>query len=98
MPGGVIWNATDRTGGPVDDVFAALRRSFTDLHIERLAATHPADDDNVWFLTRQGKEVEVQIDSMPNGSPPFLLESDVDSDRASDAETAVEILSRWLRH
>jgi hypothetical protein len=92
---GIDWGSSDVTGGPVDEVFAALRRSFADLKIERLTVAHPADDDNVWFITRG--TVELQIDSMPDGAPPFLLESESERERAEDADAAIERLTEWLR-
>ena len=96
MTRGADWGATDLTGGPVDEVFASLRRSFSDLRIERLTVTHPTDDDNVWFLTLHSKGIELQIDSMPDGAPPFLLESDTEQERAEDAASAIVKLTEWL--
>jgi hypothetical protein len=44
------WTGADRTGGPVDEVFDKLRRNLPGLIVERLEATCPADDDNVYFI------------------------------------------------
>jgi hypothetical protein len=96
VSGGIPWGATDLAGGPLDDVFAALRRLFADVHIERLAVTHPADDDNLWFISRPGGSGELQIESMPNGSPPFLLESDSARSRTSSTSEVVRTLTEWL--
>jgi hypothetical protein len=93
---GVAWEPADLTGGPIDEVFAALRRSFSDIRIERLSVTHPTDDNNVWFITRASVGTELQIDSMPNGAPPFLLESDSDGARTEDASEAIQRLTEWL--
>ena len=54
--GGIVWGAGDLTGGPVDEIFGALRARFTDLWIERLRVTHPADSDNLWFVGRHGSD------------------------------------------
>lgn len=94
---GIAWGPTDYTGGPVDEVFAALRSLFEDVQIARLMVTHAADDNNVWFITRSSKNVELQIDSMPDGTPPFLLESEDERGYAEDANDAIEKLSEWLR-
>jgi hypothetical protein len=93
---GVAWGPGDLTGGPIDEVFNALRRSFSDIRIEHLSVTHPADDDNVWFISRMGAGIELQIDSMPNGAPPFLLESDSGRARTEDASEAIQRLTEWL--
>lgn len=96
MTGSVVWGPADLTGGPVDEIFADLRRSFDDIHIERLTVTHPADDDNVWYITRVGRRGELQLDSAPGGAPPFLLESESERGRAGDVTTAVGKLTEWL--
>lgn len=96
MTSGVEWGPTDLTGGPLDEVFTALRRAFPDIHVERLTVTHAADDDNVWFITRAGGGQELQVDSMPHGAPPFLLESDTGRDRADSAHEAIRKLAEWL--
>lgn len=98
MSRGATWGSADLTGGPIDEVFAALRRAFPDVKIERLAVTHSADDDNVWFISRMGKSYSLQIDSMPNGEPPFLLESDASQRRTDNAVEAIHILTEWLEN
>lgn len=35
--------------------------------------TYPADDDSRWFIKTEA-EKEVQIESRPDGRPPFLIE------------------------
>jgi hypothetical protein len=95
---GIGWGSTDRTGGPIDEVFAALRRSFPDIRIERLLVTHAADDDNVWFITRPGGSGEFQVDSMPNGSPPFLLESESARGRVDEVGEVIATLTEWLEN
>jgi hypothetical protein len=97
MAKGVPWRPTDLVGGPVDHVFMALRDAYPGLRIVRLSVTHPADDDNVWFITPVDSDTELQLDSMPNGYPPFLLESDHARERADEVAVAVDILSEWLR-
>ena len=83
--------------GPVGLIVAAVRQVFPDLEVRRLAVTHAGDENNVWFITRPASSVELQLDSMPDGAPPFLLESDANRDRTSDAEEAAHLMISWLR-
>ncbi|WP_146259318.1 hypothetical protein [Streptomyces tateyamensis] len=92
----VSWGPADITGGPVDEILAALRDAFPGLRIERLSVTRSGDDDNVWFISRKDG-LEVQLDSASNGEPPFLLESDTARERADEVGLAVETLTEWLR-
>jgi hypothetical protein len=92
----VFWGPADTTGGPLDEVFDFLRAVFPELRIERISLTRPADDNNVWYLSLRGSR-EVQLDSAPNGEPPFLIESDFARERTNETARAVEILTEWLR-
>ncbi|MFD4393381.1 hypothetical protein [Kitasatospora sp. NPDC058478] len=92
----VSWGPNDNTGGPVDEIFAALREAFLGLRIERLSVSRASDDDNIWFISREDG-MELQLDSASNGEPPFLLESDVARERVDEVGTAVETLTEWLR-
>jgi hypothetical protein len=94
---GIPWGPNNVTGGPVDQLFIALRNSFDGLKIERLSVPHAADDNNVWFITETSRNIDVQLDSMPDGALPFLLESDDARTRTEDVSVAVEVLSEWLR-
>lgn len=92
------WDPADLAGGPIDDIFTQLRAAFSELRVERLSASRPADDDNVWFISIGGDQSsEIQLDSMPNGYPPFLIESNHARERADETELVVQILSSWLR-
>ncbi|MGW6936292.1 hypothetical protein ACWGE0_39965 [Lentzea sp. NPDC054927] len=94
----VPWDASDVTGGPVDELFAALRQKVRGLRVERLAVLNPNDDDNVWVITRARDGAEIKIDTFPSGRLPFHVEADgerpVDHQRVADAVAHVE---RWLR-
>ncbi|GAA3219787.1 hypothetical protein ACFO1B_17865 [Dactylosporangium siamense] len=70
------WQPTERTGGPIDEVFDNLRQNIPHLLIERLDVTHPSDDDNVYFLGVSPRPDLVQIDTAPHGQPPFIIEAD----------------------
>lgn len=105
MAGARTWSADDRTGGPVDDVFTGLRQKFSDLVIERLVGTYPADDDNVFWLSigpsprLQGEE-SVQLDTNADGRPPFLLEGEQhvgEYVETHDVQEALAVLKEWLR-
>jgi hypothetical protein len=86
------WLATDRTGGPLDEVLDAVRRAHPDLMVERLGKTHPADDDNVYFLgLTHGRDI-VQIDTGSGGQPPFTIEANdrVDTSKPAEALAAIK--------
>ncbi len=81
---------------PVEQLLAAISRSRPDVRIERLTVTHPADDDNVWFI-RDGRR-EVQLDCHPGGSGPFLVEGDEEAPvQVADVEEALAAVQRVMR-
>lgn len=90
------WTETDVTGGPIDRVFAWIRSNAPEAGIDRLVTARPSDDDNVWFIRLSESVGEIQLDSMPDGAPPFLLESDFERERADTAEAAIGVLNTWL--
>ncbi|MFF4340592.1 hypothetical protein ACFY00_11710 [Kitasatospora sp. NPDC001540] len=95
MPTGVPWTADDAVGGPVDSVIAGVRAAFPDLEVRRLRVSHPADDDDLWFLSRPDTP-EVQLETGPDRAPPFLVESDADRREPGSVDEAVRILCDWL--
>lgn len=86
------------TGGPVDAVLASLHAARANLSIQRLRVSHPADDDNLWFIGVAGQPDDVQIDAHPGGQPPFLIEGNDDGQRlsTSDTDEAVATILSWL--
>jgi len=90
------WTSDDRTGGPLDEIFRSVQSRFPDAVVSRLVGTHPADDDNVFWVRRAG--VEAQIDTAPGGAPPFTVESDAPGTRldTADAEAAREHIEHLL--
>jgi hypothetical protein len=87
--------AGQRTGGPFDGVPDELRRRVPGLIVERIRVSHPADDDNVYFIGDQDGRDRVQVDAWPAGRSPFLIE---DGGRAqtSDPQEAVAIIRAGL--
>jgi hypothetical protein len=88
---------------PVDRVFGVVQRATPGVTIERLIVTHPGDDDNVWRLSVGPQpwatgQRNVQIDTAPGGTPPFLVEGDDEGQRleTSDPAEAAEAILRWL--
>ena len=73
-----------------------MQARFPDATVSRMVRTHPADDDNVFWVQRTG--VEVQIDTGPAGAPPFTVEGDEPGTRADadNAEAATERINRLL--
>jgi hypothetical protein len=96
MAGSRPWSPDDRTGGPLDDILHSVQARFPDATVSRMVGSHPADDDNVFWLQRTG--VEVQIDTGPAGTPPFMVEGDEPGTRldTDDAEAATDQINRLL--
>lgn len=80
----------------IQQVFAALRAKFDDLEIERLGKYWDGDDDNLWYIRRKCCKDIVQLETNPDGVPPFLVESDWDSREVADAEEAIALITQWL--
>ncbi len=89
MAGSRAWSATDRTDGRVDELFDMVRARFPDAQIQRLVGTLPADDDNVYWVTRLG--VQVQVDTHEHGRLPLLIQHD-----SSPMVTADSVRLAWL--
>jgi hypothetical protein len=94
--GDIQWKPGTLTGGPIDEIFTALRHRFRGLTIERLEVRRANDDDNLWYLTLQHRNVELQMDAQPGGGPPFVLESADSQFVAQDVDTAIAKLAEWL--
>ena len=90
------WGPDDRTGGQLDDILRSVRERFADAGVSRMVGTHPADDDNIFWVHRSGSEV--QIDTGDGGAPPFTVEGDGPGTRldTDDAEAATERVARLL--
>jgi hypothetical protein len=97
MNRGRPWTTSDRTGGPIDDVFDQLREQIPGLIVERLEVTHPADDNNVYFIGDQHQPDLIQVDTYPHGGPPFLIENGGRHD-TTDTTQAVAIIRDLLKH
>jgi hypothetical protein len=69
------WTASDRTGGPLDELLDQLRSRIPKLVVERLQVTHPADDDNVYFIGDEHQRDQIQLDTGPDGQPSFYIEN-----------------------
>ena len=67
------------------------------VRVERLTVTHAADDDNVYFLGDRDDHNLVQIDTWPDGRPPFLIEGH-ERTSACDVHEAAEAAVHLLRH
>jgi hypothetical protein len=85
------WRSTNRTGGPLDDLLDELRHQHPNLVVERLGKTHPADDDNVYFLRLASGDI-VQVDTGPDGQPPFTIEAEnrIDTPQVTEALAAIQ--------
>ncbi|MFE7095176.1 hypothetical protein [Streptomyces erythrochromogenes] len=90
------WEHGDLTGGPVDQVFAQVHRSVPGVVIERLAVKRASDDDNVYFLGIGAVLDLVQLDTGPDGQPPFFVETDSCRVVTSEVAEAVAAVSAGL--
>lgn len=95
MNRGKTWTATDRTGGPVDQLLDQLRLRIPGLIVERLQVTHPADDDNVYFIGDEHGHDRVQLDTAPGGHPTFYIENG-GRHQTADVSDAVTTISSYL--
>jgi hypothetical protein len=84
-------------------VIARVQDAVPGTMSERISVTHAADDDNVWWMWKGPgpREIEtrsVQIDTAPEGQPPFLVEGDDEGQRLAtdDAVEAAAAVIRWL--
>jgi hypothetical protein len=80
---------------PVQQLIDALLLAHPAARVERLAVTRRSDDDNLWFVSDGGHDV--QFDCQPGGLPPFLVEDD-DGVRltAHDVAEGVSAIMRLL--
>jgi hypothetical protein len=90
-----LWGPDQRTGGSLDGVLDELRRRVPRLVVERLVVSHPADDDNVFFIGDQDGRARVQVDTWPGGQPPFLIE-DTERAETGDPREAVGLICAGL--
>jgi hypothetical protein len=81
----------------IDIIRERILAAIPDAKFEQLQCTHPADDDRIWFVRREGKNEEVQLESS-SYSVPFLIESTSSPERltVSTIDEAVEAVLRLL--
>jgi hypothetical protein len=94
VTGSKAWGPNDRTGGPIDEVLRRVRGAAAETQIERLVGTWPADDDNVYWIRHAG--VEVQVDTLPAGALPALVETDRGCQTAGTVEAATSLILAGL--
>jgi hypothetical protein len=92
---GKPWTAAERTGGPLDELLDQLRGRIPGLIVERLAVTHRADDDNVYFIGDEQQRDRIQLDTAPDGQPPFYIE-DGGRHQTPEVAEAVSIIGSYL--
>jgi hypothetical protein len=57
----------------IDSFIEALSTAHPALKVDRLRASHPADDKGLWYFSHPNGVGEVQVESS-NGTAPFLVE------------------------
>jgi hypothetical protein len=87
--------ASDQTGGPLDVLLDQLRLRIPGLIVERLRVTHPADDNNVYFIGDENGRDRVQLDIAPGGHPTFHVE-DSGRHQTGNVSDAVDTISSCL--
>jgi hypothetical protein len=89
------WTASDRTGGPLDELLDQLRSRIPGLIVERLQVTHRADDDNVYFIGDEYGLDRIQLDTFPDGQPSFCIENG-GRHQTSEVAEAASIIGSYL--
>ena len=89
------WTASDRTGGPLDELLDQLRTRIPGLIVERLQVTHRTDDDNVYFIGDEHQRDRIQLDTAPDGQPSFYIENG-GRHQTSEAGAAASIIGSYL--
>ena len=65
------------------------------LIVERLQVTHPADDDNVYFIGDEYQLDRIQLDTAPDGQPSFYIENG-GRHQTSEVGEAASIIGSYL--
>jgi hypothetical protein len=79
----------------VDELFDQLRARIPGLAVERLTVTHPADDDNVYFIGDERRSDHIQLDTGPGGEATFYIENG-GRHQTADAREAADIIAKYL--
>jgi hypothetical protein len=76
----------------IDIIKEEVRAAFPDVKIEQLKVKHAgADDDGLWFFSREGKKEDIQLESSTYDLP-FLVESSSGRLTAKTIEEAVKFV------
>jgi hypothetical protein len=95
MNRGRTWEVADRTGGPLDELLDQLRLRIPGLIVKRLQVTYRGDDDNVYFIGDEHGPGRIQLDTAPDGQPPFLIE-DGGRHETTDIAESIGIITSYL--
>jgi hypothetical protein len=82
----------------IDIIKKRVCDEFPDVKIEQLKVSHPgADDDGLWFFSRENKKGDVQLESSTY-NVPFIVEStaSVKCSTASTIDEAVEAVRKFF--
>ena len=72
----------------IDQAIRLVRDRNAGVTVAQYRASHPADDDGLWFFSQPNSPFEVQVESS-TGMCPFLIETDENEERVT-AETIAE--------
>ena len=81
---------------PIAEVLGSLLTSVPGVSVRRLVVKYPVDDDNLWFIKQGHAGAELQIECGPEGTPPFLIESNSHRTRAATVADALDVITEWL--
>jgi hypothetical protein len=73
-----------------------LRSLIPGLIVERMAVTHRADDDNVYFIGDEHGLDRIQLDTAPDGQPSFYIDNGGRHETAEVLEAA-SIIGSYLQ-
>lgn len=82
----------------IEQVIESIQKFHPAVNVRQIEVSHPgADDDGLWFFSKDDGEVEVQLESA-SGMCPFLVETNEHDSRATTSSIGetIEVLTSWL--
>jgi hypothetical protein len=85
----------------IDRIMQQFRRFDSQVKFQQLSVKLPADDDRLWYVSREREPVSIQIESS-TGNCPFLIEFDTSPTSSgrmvvATVEEAVELLKSLIQ-
>ncbi|MFT3745926.1 MAG: hypothetical protein QM785_16770 [Pyrinomonadaceae bacterium] len=82
----------------IDTIIRRVIEILPIVNVSQLKATHPVDDDGIWYFFVQGDDQDIQLESSL-GMCPFIVETvEQNSNRARTAETVENAVSMIVEY